>query len=462
MLDERGDRAHFRQMDTRIIGRGNQTPSLAVSLAGYVVALLMVAVATLAGLLISSRFGSGAVVLLYLPPVLAAAVYAGLRPGLVAAVASALAYNFYFTAPFRTFMIHSPADIVTVGILLLVAVVSSQLAASVRVQAQLASAHAARNATIAGFARRLLAASDEQDVTRQTVTEIARLFSCQAVLLTGPDAPEIVVAAPDRLSLNPSDFAAAAIALKSGKVTGRGNALVRESDWEFHPVTPIEEPLAVIGLAREDGTPPVEKDQGPLLESLLDQAALALERARLDREARAATALRELDRLRSALLVSIGDDVKPRLNAIQAGLRALRRDGVADRATVADLTNEVTKVDRYIDSLVDLGPGVDQAPLQFGDLHVDLHRRTVLKQGAEIHLTPKEFAVLAEMAKHAGRVLSHRHLLRAVWGPAQQDHIDYLRVAIRALRQKLEADPAHPALIVNEPSVGYRLISSAG
>lgn len=70
--------------------------------------------------------------------------------------------------------------------------------------------------------------------------------------------------------------------------------------------------------------------------------------------------------------------------------------------------------------------------------------------------------MLAELAKHAGRVLSHRHLLRAVWGPAQQDHIDYLRVAIRALRQKLEADPAHPALIVNEPSVGYRLMASGG
>jgi DNA-binding response OmpR family regulator len=61
------------------------------------------------------------------------------------------------------------------------------------------------------------------------------------------------------------------------------------------------------------------------------------------------------------------------------------------------------------------------------------------------------------LAKQAGRVLTHAQLLRAVWGPAQQDQIDYLRVAIRALRQKLEPDPGHPALIVNEPAVGYRL-----
>jgi DNA-binding response OmpR family regulator len=65
--------------------------------------------------------------------------------------------------------------------------------------------------------------------------------------------------------------------------------------------------------------------------------------------------------------------------------------------------------------------------------------------------------VLAELAKHRGRVLSHRQLLRSVWGPAQENQIDYLRVAIRALRQKLEELPSRPRLIVNEPGVGYRL-----
>lgn len=459
MLDERHDKAHFARMDTSIFQRGDRPPPLAQSLVGYVLALLMVAGATLISLLVSDRYGSSAVVMLYLPPVLAAAIYAGLRPGLLAAIASTLAYNYYFTAPYRTFLINSPADVVTVVILLLVAVVSSQLAASVRAQAQLAAWHAARNATIAGFARRLLAANDEQDVASETVHEISRLFSCQAILLTGMESPEVMVATSEGTALDPSDVAAAAAALESGKVTGRGQALVRESDWQFHPITPQEEPLAVIGLAREDGAPPVAKEQVHLLESLLDQAALALERARLDRESREATALRELDRLRSALLVSIGDDVKPRLNAIQANLRALRRDGSADRSILAEITEEATKVDRYIDSLVDLGPGADQTPLMFGDISIDLHRRVVLKQGEEVHLTPKEFAVLSELAKHAGRVLTHHHLLRAIWGPAHQDHIDYLRVAVRALRQKLEADPAHPALIINEPSVGYRLVS---
>ena len=65
--------------------------------------------------------------------------------------------------------------------------------------------------------------------------------------------------------------------------------------------------------------------------------------------------------------------------------------------------------------------------------------------------------MLAELAKHPGRVLGHAHLLRTAWGPAQEGQTEYLRVAIRSLRQKLERHPSRPALIVNEPAVGYRL-----
>jgi two-component system sensor histidine kinase KdpD len=90
---------------------------------------------------------------------------------------------------------------------------------------------------------------------------------------------------------------------------------------------------------------------------------------------------------------------------------------------------------------------------------IDLFQRSVTRDGKAVHLTPKEYAVLAELAKHPGRVLAHEHLLRTVWGPAQERQTEYLRVAIRALRQKLERDPSRPQLIVNEPAVGYRLLA---
>jgi two-component system, OmpR family, KDP operon response regulator KdpE len=93
-----------------------------------------------------------------------------------------------------------------------------------------------------------------------------------------------------------------------------------------------------------------------------------------------------------------------------------------------------------------------------GDVEIDLERRRVRRHGEEVHLSPKEYDVLAELAKRPDRVIGHRQLLRTVWGPAHEEHIDYLRIVVRNLRQKLEADPARPRLLINEPGVGYRLV----
>lgn len=429
-------------------------------LTAFAGALLGVAASTVAGLLIVQRWGTEPVVLLYLPPVLAAAVYAGLRPALAAAVASALAYNYYFTAPLRTFVIHSPADIVTVIVLFLVAVVTSQLVGQLREQARLAAGHAARNATIAGFARRLLSSADPRAIAEVATGELSRLYGCHAVVVVGAEAPQLLASAPAGAALAPSDVTAAAVTLATGEPTGRGVRKLDLADWQFRAVVSERAVVAAIGLAREDGAPPVTDDQLELLGNLLDQVALALERARLESEARNVAALLERDRLRSALLTSIGEDVKPRLNSIGAAARALRRAGSGDKALVASVSSEVGKLDRFVDSLVDLAPGDAQEPIAVGPLTLDLHQRSVQRDGEQVHLTPKEYALLVELAKHAGRVLTHAHLLHAVWGPAQADQIEYLRVAIRSLRQKLEADPAHPALIVNEPAVGYRLIAA--
>jgi len=95
--------------------------------------------------------------------------------------------------------------------------------------------------------------------------------------------------------------------------------------------------------------------------------------------------------------------------------------------------------------------------IETGDLRIDLDHRRVERGGAEVHLTPKEYGILAELAQRPDRVLSHTQLLKAVWGPAHAERVEYLRIAVRGLRQKLEADPARPRLIVNELAVGYRL-----
>lgn len=105
-----------------------------------------------------------------------------------------------------------------------------------------------------------------------------------------------------------------------------------------------------------------------------------------------------------------------------------------------------------------MGPASDEKPVEVAGVKIDLFNRLVSKDGEEVHLTPKEYAVLSELAKYPGRVLSHSHLLRAAWGPAQERQTEYLRVAVRAIRQKLERDPTQPKIIINEPAVGYRLV----
>lgn len=107
-----------------------------------------------------------------------------------------------------------------------------------------------------------------------------------------------------------------------------------------------------------------------------------------------------------------------------------------------------------------LASETERQVVEVGSVVIDLLNRNVRRDGAEVHVTPKEWDLLEELAKHPGRVLTHEMLLRSVWGPAHLGQTEYLRVAIRALRQKLEDQPSQPKLIVNEPGVGYRLIAS--
>lgn len=102
------------------------------------------------------------------------------------------------------------------------------------------------------------------------------------------------------------------------------------------------------------------------------------------------------------------------------------------------------------------GPSVSQI-LHFGELEIDLARREVLRGGVAIHLTPTEYKLLVLLARHAGKVLTHRQILVEVWGPASTNQTHYVRVHMAELRKKVEIDPSRPRLLVTEPGVGYRL-----
>ncbi|MDO8360395.1 MAG: response regulator [Devosia sp.] len=93
---------------------------------------------------------------------------------------------------------------------------------------------------------------------------------------------------------------------------------------------------------------------------------------------------------------------------------------------------------------------------EFSGLRVDAAARVVSRDNVPIHLTPKEYELLLQLVRNAGRVITHRQLLTSIWGVAHAEDVQYLRVAIAQLRAKIEADPSHPRLILNEPAIGYR------
>src|SRR6478672_11066264 len=170
---------HVRQPDASITAR----------IQAYAGAVALVALSTLAGLWVAPRWGTDAVDMIYLPAVLAAAALWGLGPALLSGAGAALAYNFFFTEPVHTFRMNRADDVVTVIVLLSVALVTSKLAAAIRDQARIAAAHAARNATIAGFAHHLLSCSSQEEIAHSACAELNRLFHCNAMLVAGAPAP---------------------------------------------------------------------------------------------------------------------------------------------------------------------------------------------------------------------------------------------------------------------------------
>jgi two-component system, OmpR family, sensor histidine kinase KdpD len=254
--------------------------ALSLGFGRYIAAQAWVAVSTLVALWIASRWGNAAVEMIYLPAVLVAGVWWGFGPAALAAVTSALSYNYFFTEPLYTFRITSAVDIVDVMILFLVAVVTSQLVSAIRRHAQIAEAHATRNATIAGFARNLLSCSSEAEIAQTACREISSIFDCNVVVVSGLPQPAMIAANPDGGTVTPTDIAAAVHTLQSGEVAGHGAGSLAPAEWLFQPIRSDAAVLAALGLSRDDGLRPIPEEQAPLLESLLDQTALALTRVR--------------------------------------------------------------------------------------------------------------------------------------------------------------------------------------
>jgi two-component system, OmpR family, KDP operon response regulator KdpE len=147
------------------------------------------------------------------------------------------------------------------------------------------------------------------------------------------------------------------------------------------------------------------------------------------------------------IILSVRDADRDKVAALDAGAD----DYLTKPFSMEELMARVRVAQRHSQ------PEPDDSVFAVGDVRVDLTRRQVTRGGEPVKLTPTEYALLRLMIQYAGKVLTHRQILKEVWGPEYVDETHYLRVYFAQLRQKLEDDPALPKILLTEPGVGYRL-----
>ena len=151
------------------------------------------------------------------------------------------------------------------------------------------------------------------------------------------------------------------------------------------------------------------------------------------------------------VVLSVRDDEEGKVAALDAGAE----DYVTKPFSSLELLARVRAAQRKT------RPEEEKSVFQNGDLIVDLSARVVTRAKEEVKLTATEYALLRLFVRNAGRILTHRYILREIWGPKSEEHRQYLRVYVTHLRQKIERDPTKPALITTEPGIGYRFTTNS-
>ncbi len=294
--------------------------------AAYAKSLGLVAAAGLFAFLLREALGITSVALVFLIGVLASAVRYGLFPSLAAALVGVLAYNFLFLPPFYNFTITAPENVVTLVVFAIVAVIASNLAARLRAQAIAARTRARITEELYLFSRKLASAASLDDVVWASVYEIALLLKVNVVVLLPREGRlELAGGYPPEDQLDEADLAAAQWSFEKNHAAGRDADTLPGAKRLFIPMRTGRGAIGVIGIDSDRTGPLLRPEDARLLDSLSDQAALAIERIHLAADIEKARLAEETDRLRQALLTSISHDCGRRSRRSSAPRRALSR-----------------------------------------------------------------------------------------------------------------------------------------
>jgi two-component system sensor histidine kinase KdpD len=346
-----------------------------------VVALVAVAAALGVAWLLQPAAGLDSVDLVFLTAIIAVAARCGLWPSLLGCLASVLAYNVFFIPPLYTLAVADPANLVTLLVFLLVAVVTSNLAARARTEALAAQRRAETTEALYAFSREIAGIVALDDLLRATARQIASMLRLRAVLLVPDGEEHLRVGAgwPPADVVDDLGMEDAQLAWAMGRPGGWDRDAVRVAGRLFLPLRTSHGVLGLVEVSRDRSDDGLAPEERRLLAALLAQAAVAIERIRLSRERDEARLAAETERLRSALLTSLSHDLKTPLASITGAVTALRQydalyDATARDELAATIQDEAERLGRFVANLLDMarleagGIMLDLQPVELGEV----------------------------------------------------------------------------------------------
>lgn len=363
----------------------------------YIVSTVMVALAVGVGFPLNQSISLPNISMVFLAAVLFSAMRYGLWPSLYASLLSTLAYNFFFLQPLYTLTVADPSNVIALVFFLIVAILTSQLAARVRLEAKASRQRAASTAALYGFSRKIAGIGDMDDLLWATAHQIASMLKLHVILLLPQDGIlQVRAGYPPEDELNEADLAAATWAWTQGKPAGRDAETLPGARRLFLPLRTERGLVGVMGIDREQQGPLLTPDDRRLLVAISDQAAIAIERINLAADIDQARVIAETERLRSALLTSISHDLRTPLSSIIGSVTSLRSFGLSFDPETRDellmtIQEEAERLNRFVGNILDM---------------------TKLESGT---LAPKQDPIDIEDAifaatRPAARLLTHHHL----------------------------------------------------